>query len=252
MTLEDSVCLVTGASRGIGAAIAGDLARRGARVAVHCGRRVDLAQAVIEALPGSGHEAFVCDLEAADSAASLVDDVVARMGALDVLVNNAGVYLHHPPLHSDRETWQAQWQRTLSINLVAPAHLCHAAAQVMAARGAGRIVNIGSRGAYRGEPECPAYGASKAALHALSQSLAQALAPAGILVFAVAPGFVETDMARDLLAGPGGEAIRAQSPFGRVATPQEVAATVGFLADEAPAFLSGGVIDINGASYLRS
>jgi 3-oxoacyl-[acyl-carrier protein] reductase len=118
--------------------------------------------------------------------------------------------------------------------------------------GGGRIVNVSSRGAFRGEPGQPAYGASKAGLNALGQSLAVALAPHNITVTAVAPGFVETDMADDHLQGERGAAIRAQSPFGRVATPQEIAAAVVFLASPQAQWASGAILDLNGASYLRT
>lgn len=250
--LTDQVCLVTGASRGIGAAVAVALAARGARVAVHYGHSRAHADAVLERLDGDGHLAFQADLSQPQIAAGLFAQVVARMGGVDVLVNNAGIFVAHPPLTTDAATWQHHWQETLAVNLQSPANLCHAAAQAMAARQRGRIINVGSRGAFRGEPLCPAYAASKAGLHALSQSLAVALAPSGILVFAVAPGFVETDMARAVLDGPQGDAVRAQSPFGRVAQPSEVAETVAYLASEAAPFLSGGIFDVNGASYLRS
>jgi NAD(P)-dependent dehydrogenase (short-subunit alcohol dehydrogenase family) len=121
----------------------------------------------------------------------------------------------------------------------------------MTGHGRGRIVNVGSRGAYRGEPRHPAYGASKAGLHALGQSLARALAPHGIAVASVAPGYVETDMTTEELATPAGGAIRAQSPFDRVARPEEVAAAVLYLASPQAEWASGTVIDLNGASYLR-
>jgi NAD(P)-dependent dehydrogenase (short-subunit alcohol dehydrogenase family) len=122
---------------------------------------------------------------------------------------------------------------------------------IAAGRG-GRIVNVSSRGAFRGEPDHPAYGASKAGLNAMGQSLAQALAPHGISVATVAPGFVETDMAAEFLDGPRGDAIRAQSPWGRVARPEEVAAAVLFLASPEAEFVSGAILDLNGASYLRT
>jgi NAD(P)-dependent dehydrogenase (short-subunit alcohol dehydrogenase family) len=117
---------------------------------------------------------------------------------------------------------------------------------------AGRIVNVSSRGAFRGEPDHPAYGASKAGLNSMSQSLAQHLAPHGITVAAVAPGFVETDMAAPLLAGPEGDAIRGQSPLGRVATADEVADVVAFLASDRAVITTGAIVDANGASYLRT
>jgi len=118
--------------------------------------------------------------------------------------------------------------------------------------GGGKIINITSRGAFRGEPDAPAYGASKAGLNAFSESMAQALAPHNIFMYAVAPGFVETDMAASVLSGPGGDAIRAQSPLNRVARPEEVAGVVLFLAAEGTDYLTGSIIDVNGASYLRS
>ncbi|MBM3716608.1 MAG: SDR family oxidoreductase, partial [Actinobacteria bacterium] len=116
----------------------------------------------------------------------------------------------------------------------------------------GAIVNVGSRGAFRGEPDFPAYGAAKAGLHAMGQSLAVALAPHGIAVTSVAPGFVGTDRQEEKLAGAGGEAIRAQSPFGRVATPEEVAAAVVYLTSPQSQWASGAVLDLNGASHLRT
>src|SRR5215216_4274561 len=122
----------------------------------------------------------------------------------------------------------------------------------MMKRGGGRIVNVSSRGAFRGDPETPAYGASKTALNAMSLSMAQALAPYGVFFYVVAPGFVETGMAAPLLSGPTEDSIRAQSPLGRVADPEEVARTVAFLASEAPDFMTGAIVDLNGASYLRS
>lgn len=148
--------------------------------------------------------------------------------------------------------WQDVWSRTIATNLIGPANLSFLAARLMMERGGGRVVNVSSRGAFRGEPETPAYGASKAGLNAMSQSLAQALAPHGVFFYVVAPGFVETDMADSLLRGPEGEGIRSQSPLGRVATPEEVARTVAFLATEAPDFMTGAIVDVNGASYLRS
>lgn len=249
--LSGKVCLVTGASRGIGAAIAAELAGQGARVAVHFGYNEDLARRVAGELNGDGHLVLGADLADPAAISDLIADVISQTGRLDVLVNNAGIFVPHPPLEVDGREWLARWRETLAVNLISPAALCHAAAQVMAKQGGGRIINIGSRGAFRGEPDCPAYGASKAALHAMSQSLAVALAPQGILVYALAPGFVETDMTTDLLEGEAGAAIRAQSPLGRVARPEEIAESVGFLASCDAEFLTGAIIDINGASYLR-
>ena len=247
--------LVTGGSRGIGAAIARAFAERGDRVAVHCRDALAAAEAVRDALPGQGHVVVRADLADAAAVRAMVDDAARRLGGLDVLVNNAGIYVDHPVLGTSYEEWQSAWQATLRVNLLGAANATWCAVQHMTAGGAsargGRIVNVGSRGAYRGEPTHPAYGASKAGLHAFGQSLAVALAPHGIAVASVAPGFVQTDMTVEQLATPAGDAIRAQSPFNRVAAPEEIAAAVVYLASPEAAWSSGAVLDLNGASYLR-
>jgi NAD(P)-dependent dehydrogenase (short-subunit alcohol dehydrogenase family) len=227
-------------------------AERGDRVAVHCRDGVAAAEAVRESLPGTGHVTVRADLADADAVRSMVDAAADGLGGLDVLVNNAGIYVGHPVLETSYEEWQAAWQATLGVNLAGAANVTWCAVRHMAAGGrGGRIVNVGSRGAYRGEPAHPAYGASKAGLHAFGQSLAVALAPHGITVASVAPGFVQTDMAAEELATPAGDAIRAQSPFNRVAAPEEVAAAVVYLASPEAAWSSGAVLDLNGASHLR-
>jgi NAD(P)-dependent dehydrogenase (short-subunit alcohol dehydrogenase family) len=253
--------LVTGGSRGIGAAIARAFAEHGDRVAVHYREAADAAAAVRDSLPGHGHVTIQADLADPDAVRAMVDAAADGLGGLDVLVNNAGIYVDHPVLGTSYEQWQAAWQATLGVNLTGAANAAWCAVRHMTAgasegpegqggRG-GRIVNVGSRGAYRGEPTHPAYGASKAGLHAFGQSLAVALAPHGITVASVAPGYVATDMTTQELATTAGEAIRAQSPFGRVATAEEVAAAVVYLASPAAAWSSGAVLDLNGASYLR-
>ncbi len=252
MRFDGQRILVTGAGRGIGAAIARTFAAAGARVGVHYRQDASSAQSVMQSLAGSGHVLLRADVADAHACASLMRSVEEEMGGLDVLVNNAGVFDPQPLDTLDYARWQATWRHTLAVNLVGPANLCFLAARLMAQDGGGRIVNVSSRGAFRGEPNAPAYGASKAGLNALTQSLAQALAPAGIFVAAVAPGFVETDMARSVLDGPGGEAVRRQSPLGRVARPEEVAHAVLFLASAGAEFCTGTIIDVNGASYLRT
>jgi 3-oxoacyl-[acyl-carrier protein] reductase len=247
--------LVTGASRGIGKAVAFALASAGHAVAVHAGHDAAAATEVMTALPGDGHMVVVGELASPESCARIVADVVQRLGDLDVLINNAGVFAPHPIDDTTYATWQLAWRTTLDVNLFGPANLAwlvvdHLLHRSQGPRG-GRLVTVGSRGAYRGEPVTPAYGASKAAVHAMTQSLAVALAPHGIIAAAVAPGFVDTDMARRVLDGPDGDALRAQSPFGRVAEPAEVADTVAWLATTAPEWVSGTVVDVNGASYLR-
>jgi NAD(P)-dependent dehydrogenase (short-subunit alcohol dehydrogenase family) len=234
--------LVTGGSRGIGRAVCEAFAAQGDRVAVHSTRGTPLD------LPGS--VAVAGDLADADAVASSV--AAQALGGLDVLVNNAGVYDELDPLTATYEQWQAHWRTTLDVDLVGAANASFCALPHLRASRAGRIVNVGSRGASRGEPGAVAYAAAKAGLTAMGQSLAQALAPHGIAVGSVLPGFVETEMARHVLDGPRGDAVRAQSPAGRVATPQEVAAAVVFLASEQAFWSTGAVLDVNGASYLRT
>jgi len=244
--------LVTGASRGIGRAVAQSFAAAGDRVAVHHGSSAADAAGTRELLPGDGHLTVQADLADPDAVRAAVDAAAEGLDGLDVLVNNAGVFLAHPPLTTSYADWQAAWSKTLAVNLLGAANATFCAVPHLIAAGGGVVVNVSSRGAFRGEPDCPAYGASKAGLNALGQSLAIALAPHRIGVATVAPGFVETDMARETLDGPGGDAVRAQSPFGRVARPAEVASAVLWLASADARFASGTIIDVNGASYLRS
>jgi 3-oxoacyl-[acyl-carrier protein] reductase len=243
--------LVTGAARGIGRAIAQAFAQHGDRVAVHYGHSASLAAAVLAGLPGSGHAVVQADLADPQAVRRMVDESCEALGRLDVLVNNAGIFTPHPITDVSYEEWQAAWQATLGVNLTGAANVTWCAVQHMIAGGGGRIINVSSRGAFRGEPGQPAYGASKAGLNAFGQSLARALAPHGIAVTTVAPGYVETDMAARHLAGPKGDQIRAQSPFGRVASADEVAAAVLYLASPEAEWASGTIVDLNGASYLR-
>jgi 3-oxoacyl-[acyl-carrier protein] reductase len=244
--------LVTGASRGIGRAVAEAFAAAGDRVAVHHRNSPDLAAAVLAGLPGTGHAVVQAELADPAQVRDMVDTAAEQLGGLDVLVNNAANFVAHPIAEVSYEQWQAAWQRTIEVNLTGTANVTWCAVQHLIARGGGAIVNVSSRGAFRGEPGQPAYGASKAGLNALGQSLAIALAPHNITVAAVAPGFVETDMAAAHLQGERGDAIRAQSPFGRVARPDEIAAAVLYLASPDATWASGSILDLNGASYLRT
>jgi 3-oxoacyl-[acyl-carrier protein] reductase len=244
--------LVTGASRGIGRAIARSFAGDGDRVANHHRDSAALAAEVLAGLPGTGHAVVQADLADPEAVRRMVDGAHDALGGLDVLVNNAGVFTPHPITDVSYEQWQAAWQDTLGVNLIGAANVTWCAVRHMIGGRGGRIVNVSSRGAFRGEPGQPAYGASKAGLNAFGQSLALALGRHGIAVATVAPGFVDTDMATSHLAGPAGEAIRAQSPFGRVAEADEVAAAVLYLASPEAEWASGAILDLNGASYLRS
>jgi len=250
--LSPPVALVTGASRGIGRAIARQLAARGVRVAVHYRRNRAAAEATLASLSGSGHVLVAADLISAGAAERLVRAVRRTCGRIDILVNNAGIYELHPPGSGGFAAWRRRWDRTVAANLTAPAHLSFLAARAMRRGRGGRIVNISSRGAFRGEPRAPAYGAAKAGLNAFGQSLAKALAGRRIFVFTLAPGWVDTDMAAEHLQGPRGAEILRDIPLGRVATAAEVALAAAWLALDAPASMTGCIIDLNGASYLRT
>ncbi len=241
---------MTGASRGIGRAIAQAFADLGDRVAVHHRGSPALAAEVLAGLPGDGHTIVRADLGDADDVRRMVDQAHADLGGLDVLVNNAGVFTRHPITEVSYEQWQDAWRETLAVNLTGAANVTWCAVQYMKQTG-GRIVNVTSRGAYRGEPGHPAYGASKAGLNSFGQSMARALAPLGIAVTSVAPGYVETDMAVEDLNSPHGGELRRQSPFNRIATPSEIAAAVVYLASAEAEWASGAILDLNGASYLR-
>ncbi|MBT9254542.1 SDR family oxidoreductase [Phycicoccus sp. MAQZ13P-2] len=262
--------LVTGASRGVGAAVARAFAERGDRVVVHHRGpgSADRADEVLGSLAGEGHVRLAADLADPAAVEALAADAVAALGRVDVLVNNAAMIAEpgssasrrgdHPLDATSYEDWVAVWQRTIATNLLGPANLTWCVArhmlEVAPADGVpvGRVVNVGSRGAYRGEPEIPAYGASKAGLHSFGQSMAQHLGRHGIAVTSIAPGFIATEMAGYAMADPdAAEATRAQSPFRRVARPEEVAAAVVALAEPAAEWASGAVLDFNGASYLR-
>jgi 3-oxoacyl-[acyl-carrier protein] reductase len=240
--------LVTGASSGIGRTIALALADRGVRIALHYNSDRGGVEDTCKAMSGSGHMFFGADLSDPAAIEPLWREVGNKFGSIDALVNNAGVYEEHPLLTTDYAAWTHALERTMTINFLGPARLSYFAARMMAQRGSGRIVNISSRGAFRGEPTAPAYGASKAAVNAFAQSLAKALAPTGVFVYTVAPGWVDTERVATYVRAP---LVLNDQPLGRVAAPEEVAKIVAFCVLDAPASLTGAVLDVNGASYLR-
>jgi NAD(P)-dependent dehydrogenase (short-subunit alcohol dehydrogenase family) len=231
--------LVTGSTRGIGAAVADAFAERGVRFVGHGRANTDGVLGADLSAPGAGGELW-------DRALAALD------GRIDVLVNNAGVF---EPIAVDAsaDDWQAAWGRTMQINLQASADLCRRAVLHWRERkSGGRIINVASRAAYRGDsPAHWHYAASKAGMVAMTKSIARGYAAEGILAFAVCPGFTMTGMAEDYLSSRGGDKLLADIPLGRVADPAEVAGAVAYLALEAPPSMTGAVLDINGASYVR-
>jgi 3-oxoacyl-[acyl-carrier protein] reductase len=252
MNFKDKVVLITGAAQGIGRATALQFAEHGARVIVHYNNNREQAEKTRALLEGDSHVIIRADISDADQSRELVEHVVRDFGRLDALINNAAIFESHPIASVGYDEWRKAWRDTINTNLIGPANVTFCAAQQMIKQGGGKIVNISSRGAFRGEPDAPAYGASKAGLNAMSQSLAQALAPHNIFVYVVAPGFVDTERVAWKVHGPDGESINNQSPLKRVARPDEVARTILFLASEGTDYLTGCIIDINGASYLRT
>ncbi len=231
--------LLTGSSRGIGAAIHQALTDAGATVIGHKST--------------NGGSAYGLPADFADPAGptALWNAALEQAGgAIDVLINNAGVFEASPLGDAD---WTAQWERTMRINLTASAELCRLAVLHWQARGfAGRIVNIASRAAYRGDsPAHWHYAASKAGMVAMTKTIARGYAREGILAFAICPGFTMTGMAEDYLSSRGGDALLADIPLGKVADPAEVASVARYCALEAPASMTGAVIDVNGASHVR-
>ena len=252
MDFTNKNVLITGASRGIGKATALAFAKKGAQVGINFRSNTEEAAKTLKELPGKGHQLFQADVSEKDNCQALVDHFVSVYGQLDVLVNNAGISIFHEIDQVDFEHWTHAWETTFKTNLLAAANMTYWAAQAMMKTGGGRIVNVSSRGSFRGEPTKPAYGASKAALNAMTQSLAKKLAPHHIYLGAVAPGFTETEMAAVTLTPAERENLLRESPFQRMAQPHEVAHAILFLASEGAEYSSGTIIDVNGASYLRS
>ncbi len=244
--------LVTGASRGIGRAIAIKLAEDGFRVAVHYNNNLAAAEEVLHSLAGSGHVLITADLADADAPAPLAQNALTAFdGCVNVLVHNAGIYETTPYWGAGAfGQWQDAMRRQMQVNFWAGAELAYLLAPLMGLAGWGRIIQISSRAGHRGEARHSGYAASKAAQINLVKSLAVELGGTGIGCYGIAPGWTETDMAAFALADRG-EQIRAEIPLGRVALPADIAALTGFLVSDAAGYLSGGIFDVNGASYLR-
>jgi NAD(P)-dependent dehydrogenase (short-subunit alcohol dehydrogenase family) len=229
--------LLTGASRGIGAAALAALESSGHTVSAHSTK--------------GGGGLIAADFTDREAPRTVWDAAVGKLGRIDVLINNAGIFEGVDVDASDEE-WHAAWERTLTVNLRASADLCRLAVRHFRENGGGRIVNVASRAAFRGDsPNHWHYAASKAGMVAMTRSIARGYAAENILAFAVAPGFTVSEMTEEYLTGRGGAQIVADIPLGRVASTVEVAETIRWLATDAPPSATGTVIDVNGASYVR-
>ncbi|BDP44023.1 epimerase (plasmid) [Deinococcus aetherius] len=250
LDLTGKVILVTGGSRGIGAATVRTLAAAGAQVIVHYGQSGGEAEAIVRDLGEDKALALGADLSRPGVAVDLFREAISWRGRIDVLVNNAGVA---PSVTVDEPLgeWAETWARTLQVNLIAVADLCREAILHFRGRGGGIIVNVASRAAFRGDnPDAMHYAASKGGVIALTRSIARGYARENILAYAVAPGWVRTDMAAGYVREHAADIAR-EIPLGDVAPPEEVANTVAFLASGLARHMTGATLDINGASYVR-
>lgn len=252
ISFNNKTVLVTGASGGIGRATAIMFAESDARVIVHYCKNKAGAEKTLEMLKPGDHFIVRADLLVPQELRLLAENAWEKSGRIDVLVNNAAMHIDLPLKEASFDEWLDIWNRTINTNLSGTAHLSFFVSKKMIEAGGGKIVNISSRGAFRGEPDAPAYGASKAGLNSLGQSMAKALAPYNVFVYTVAPGFTQTEMTADVLKGQKGDEIRSQSPLQRVAKPEEVATAVVLLASDGTDWMTGCIVDVNGASYLRT
>jgi NAD(P)-dependent dehydrogenase (short-subunit alcohol dehydrogenase family) len=249
---DQKIVLVTGSSRGIGAAVAKRFADLGATVVIHYAHDKSRAKQTFDELKGSCHMLLQADLSEPGDVLRLFEKVIRQKEKIDILVNNAGIYEEEKWWELDYDAWQEHWRKTIDTNLTGMANLSFLVARQMIAQGNGKIINISSRGAFRGEPHALPYGAGKAAMNSFGQSMAWALADKNVQVYTIAPGWVDTDMTHDILLSERGKAVASQSPMNRVATPEELAHAVILLATPGNEYMTGCILDINGASYLRT
>ena len=248
--LRNTSVLVTGASRGIGAAVARTMGAAGAKVALHYRDQRERATALAEQI-GASAEVFQADLSKTEECVALWKAVTARVGRIDTLVNNAGVAISSP-LDGANQDWLQGWETTMAVNLRAPSLLSKLAIEHFLQKGGGRIVNISSRAAFRGDqPPYLAYAASKGGLVALTRSIARGFGKAGIVAFNIAPGFTRTDMAQDFLDQYGEDYVASDIALRRLTEPDDIAPFVVFLASGLGDHATGCTIDVNAASYVH-
>jgi NAD(P)-dependent dehydrogenase (short-subunit alcohol dehydrogenase family) len=250
LDLSGKVVLDTGASRGIGRATAMRIAEAGALVGVNYNRGADEANDVVRAIGTDRAFAIQANLAKPDEVKSMIDAVVDRWTRLDVLVNNAAIFAMNRFEDDDYDAWQRGWQRTFEVNVFGAANAAYLAMHAMRRTGGGKIINVSSRAAFRGETEFADYGASKAALVNLTRSIARACAKDNIVASCVAPGFILTEMAKPELEAHYEDIIK-QIPLGRVGSVDDVASAILFLASPMADYLNGVTIDINGGSWFQ-
>ncbi|MGE0007749.1 MAG: SDR family NAD(P)-dependent oxidoreductase [Parvibaculaceae bacterium] len=249
--LDGKTILVTGGSRGIGAAIVRAAAGAGATVLLHYARSRAAAEAIRDEIGSASCRLLAADLAEADAASALWRAAEAHVPRIDVLVNNAGIFAP-APIAAPMADWRKTFARVMQVNLTAPAELCKLAVAHFRERDGGKIVNIASRAAHRGDaPDQWPYAASKAALVALTKTIARGYAAENVLAFAVAPGFTETDMAYAGATPADIGRILSEIPLGSMAAPDEVGALVAFLCSDKARHMTGATFDVNGASYVR-
>ncbi|HWX24646.1 MAG TPA: 3-oxoacyl-ACP reductase family protein [Vicinamibacteria bacterium] len=248
LTLQGKSALVTGGSRGIGRAICLLFGRLGARVVVNYVRDEGAAQKTVGDIVEMGGEAFAvqADVSLHDEAGRLVTTALERLGSLDIVVVNQGIWKRA----SIENMTPEEWDETMSVNLRGAYSLCHHTARVMIPRRSGSLILIASTSGQRGEAHYSHYSSTKGALLALTWSLAAELAPHGIRVNGVAPGWVVTDMTRDALSGAEGDDALRAIPLGRPGTPEEIAGPVAFLASDLASFVYGEVLAVNGGAVM--
>lgn len=247
--LSDQTILVTGASRGIGRAIAHALGMAGARVAIHYHRSAEAAQTLADELTAA--QAFQANLATVDGCNRLFDDVTAAFRPIDGLVNNAGVAVQLPLDEPDTD-WADGWARTMHVNLRAPELLCRRAIRHFRTHGGGRIINVASRAAFRGDTlDYMAYAASKGGLVALTRSIARGCGDDNIMAFTLAPGFTRTDMAQDFIDEYGEDYATSDLALNRLTEPEDIAPTAAFLASGLADHATGSTIDLNAGSYVH-
>jgi len=248
--MTGKVALVTGASRGIGKAIAEALGESGATVAVHYNKNEDKARQVATKA-GNQSKAFAADLSDNADVKKLFDSVLEAYGKLDVLINNAGIAISSP-LSAENDQWLEDWNSTMQVNLTATALLCKESISFFAKQQGGIIINVSSRAAFRGDTEdYLAYAASKGGVVALTKSIARAFGKQNVLAYGVAPGFTKTEMARDFIDAYGEDFATQDLSLPELTRPEDLAPMVVLLASGKARHATGTTIDMNAGSYVR-